>query len=262
MNRFTSRQIARFAPGEMGIAEFAMQVVTIMVSDRSHVGRPPRPEVLELLVRAALTGDPVVLDQLLAAFRRLRIPAEVAVDTYIPAAVDRIGLAWHADEIDILDTSIAIARIQNLLRELVRAWHSDSSVEGAGGELSVLMVVPEAEQHTVGAMVATAQLRRLGVSVCLQLAPSPAALEHLCATRRFDAVFLSLGNVESLDRGRNIVDTVRKRATGRGPFVMVGGSLDRDAELVKQAVGADLVTRDIRDAHAHLTRAETAPSLK
>lgn len=245
MSSFPPKEIARLAPGETGIAQFAMQVVSLLVGDHVHADQPPRPDVLDLLIRGAKTGDPAVLGALLGEFRRLRIPAEVVVDLYLPAAANAIGAQWHADEIDILDCTIAMSRMQNLLRALGRAWRADASNgEGTG---SVLMVVPENEQHILGAMIATTQLRRLGVSVAVRLAPSWAQLDELFRTRRFDAVFVHVANLESLDSCDNLVKTMRRVGKIELP-VIAGGSVPLDAGEIKRRTGADLVTRDVRHA--------------
>jgi MerR family transcriptional regulator, light-induced transcriptional regulator len=240
MTTFGSREIARFAPGEFGIAQFALQVMSILVGDGAHMSRPPREDVLGLLVRGAMTGDPDVLSRLTGEFRRHRIPAEAAVDIYIPAAVNEIGTAWHDDMIDILDATVAVSRLQDLLREFGRGWRADA----AGGDGSVLMVVPEGETHTLGAMIATAQLRRQGVSVAVQLAPSRATLDELMSTRRFDALFLSVGNFESLESGSKIVKTMERRLRRRLP-VVAGGSIPMELDAVRRAIGADMATRDV-----------------
>lgn len=245
MATFMPKEIAHLAPGEQGIAQLAIQVMSMLRGDAAHAGRPPRADVLGLMVRAVLTGDPEALGRLTAEFRRLRIPAEVVVDTYIPAAVTEIGTAWHEDVIDILDATIAMARLQNLVREFGRGWRADDSDPAAQG--SVLMVVPPGESHTLGAMIATAQLRRSGVSVAVQLAPAPAAIEELITTRRFDALFLSVGSVECLESGATIVKTMERRTRPRLP-VVVGGSIPLELVAVRRAVGADFATRDVRAA--------------
>jgi MerR family transcriptional regulator, light-induced transcriptional regulator len=245
MSQFTRREITHFAPGEHGIAQFALQVMSIMMGDGAHLTRPPREDVLRLLVRGAMTGDPEILNRLSAEFRRLRIPAEAAVDVYIPAAVDEIGAAWHEDVIDVLEATVAVARLQNLLRELGRGWHADDT--GIGGQGSILLIVPEGEQHTLGAMIATAQLRRVGVSVSVQLNPSWSTLEDVLGNRRFDGVFLSLGNLESLESGANIVKTMERRMKARLP-VVAGGSVPVEPQVMQGATGADFASRNVKEA--------------
>jgi len=245
MNTFTQKEIARLAPGEQGFAQFALQVVSLLVGDGAHLNRPPREDVLCLLLRVALTGDPEALDSLGAEFRRHRIPAEAAVDVYVPAAAKQIGASWHDDDIDILEATVALARLQNLVRDLSRAWHADDSDGLAEG--AVLLVVPEGEQHTLGAIVATAQLRRLGVSVAVQLAPTLSRLDALTANRRFDAVFVSVGNLSSLEIAAALVKTLERRLKLRLP-VVVGGSIPMDLDAVRRATSADFATRDVRAA--------------
>lgn len=245
MSKFTQKEIVRLAPGEHGIAQFALQVVSMMVGDGAHLDRPPRDDVLGLLVRGAMTGDPKILASLSSEFRRLRIPAEAAVDIYVPAAVRQIGAAWHEDELDVLEATVAVSRLQNLVRELGRAWRADSQADHGDG--SILMIVPEGEQHTLGAMIATTQLRRVGVSVAVQFAPSWSAIEDKIAARHFDAVFMSIGNHDSLEIGANIVRTMERRMKERLP-VVVGGSIPLDMDVVRRTVRADFASQDVRAA--------------
>jgi MerR family transcriptional regulator, light-induced transcriptional regulator len=245
MTRFAQKEITRFAPGEKGIAQFALQVVSILVGDGTHVGKPPRPELLEQLITVAMTGDADVLAILSSEFRRLRIPADVAVDTYIPAAVAQIGDAWHNDEIDILDATLATCRLQNLVREFGRAWNADSA--GTNAKRAVLMVVPEGEQHTLGTMIATTQLRRQGVSVSVQLAPSRALLTETMQNRRYDGVFLSVANLHSLEAAANIVKTVKLKRRSSMPIV-VGGAIVAHDKVAHSTIGADMTTRNVREA--------------
>jgi methylmalonyl-CoA mutase cobalamin-binding subunit len=242
MTTLSSREIARFAPGEHGIAQFAIQVMSILVGDAAQASGPPREDLLARLVRAALTGDPAILAQLSLDFRRLRIPAATAVDVYIPAAVSEIGTAWHDDVIDILDATIAVTRLQNLVREFGRGWQADATDRRQEG--SVLMVVPEGESHTLGAMIATSQLRRMGVSVALLLAPAAREIDHMLETRRFDGLFLSVGNHDSLESAATIVKTMERRMSRRLP-VVAGGSIPVELDVVRRATRADFATRDV-----------------
>jgi len=249
MSQFTPREITRLAPGEYGIERFALQVMSIMIADGSHLGRPPREDLLRLLVRGAMTGDPEILNRLSQDFKRLRIPAEAAVDVYIPAAVDEIGAAWHDDVIDVLEATVAFSRLQNLLRELGKGWRADTSQADATG--SVLMVVPEGEQHSLGGMVATTQLRRMGVSVAVQLAPSLRVIEEMIQSRHFDAVFFSLANFESLESAEKIIKKLTRGSDSR-PRTIVGGSVPVEPDLMKGATGADFATRDVKEALDYL----------
>ncbi|MDP2084865.1 MAG: cobalamin B12-binding domain-containing protein [Gemmobacter sp.] len=255
MDRFRQKELLRLAPGEFGIAQLALHVVAIMVGDAPGGRQPVREDVLRLLVRGASTGDPHVFEKLAAEMRRLHISAECMVGDYIPAAVAQIGEEWHSDRIDILESTIAISRLQNLLRELGRAWSADAANPQMLG--SVLMVVPDTEQHTIGAMIATTQMRRAGVSVAVQLLSSPRTLEELLRQRRFDAIFFSVGNFDSLEACRKLV-TAARGVVGTSVRFAVGGAVPADLDDLRRITGADFATRDVCVALRDLGLMKTA----
>lgn len=242
MDRFRQKELLRLAPGEFGIAQFAMQVVAILVGEPSDTKAPIREDVLRLLVRGCRTGDPQVYEKLLSEMRRLHVSAEAMVNDYIPAAVGEVGDEWHADRIDVLEATIATSRLQNLLRELGRAWSADNANPRMSG--SVLMVVPDSEQHTLGSMIATTQMRRMGVSVAVQLLSSPASLEEMLKHRRFDAIFFSIGNFDSIDACRKLVAAARNMVGDTIHFA-AGGAVLVDPEDLRRITGTDIATRDV-----------------
>lgn len=225
-------------------AQLVPQVLSVLTSDDRHDGKPPIPAVLDLMVSAMISGDRAALLRLGAECRRLHIPASVMVDLYTPAAVNRIGARWHDDEIDILTATIAFARIQTLLRDLGRGWRADDL---AGSTGSVLMLVPDTDQHTLGAMIATGQMRRRGVSVTVALTSNPLSLDAMLEKAAFDAVFISVGNVSSLDSVAKLVKIAKRSGNAALP-VIVGGSVPVAQSEVQDVTGADLVTQDVRGA--------------
>lgn len=245
MDRFRQKELLRLAPGEFGIAQFALQVVAIIVGDTATHNPPVRDDVLNLVVRGALTGDPLVFEKLLSEMRRLHISAEAMVDDYIPAAAREIGEQWHEDIIDILDATVATSRLQNLLRELGRAWSADAFDPRLSA--SVLMVVPETEQHTLGAMIATAQMRRRGISVAVQLLSSRKTLLETLDRQNFDAVFFFVSTFEGVESCRNLVAAARG-VLPKTARIAVGGPVTLETDDLRRMTGADLASRDVVEA--------------
>lgn len=235
---------ARLSQADFFNARFVPQVLSALVNDGRHEGKPPIGPVLDLLVSCMLSGDRSALARLTAECRRLHIPSEVVVDTYLPAAVDRVGARWHDDEIDILTATIAFARMQTLMRDLGRTWHADDLTGSSG---SVLMLVPDTDQHTLGALIATGQLRRRGISVTIKLTSSPLELDATLAKARFDAIFISVGNVASLESAAKLIKIAKRPGNSALP-VIVGGSVPVALSKVMEVTGADHATRDISDA--------------
>ena len=234
--------------GDLGVERFAMQVVT-QIAGTSHIesGAADR-DLLSLMVRYARTGHDELLDLLMMRFRRARLPAEMMVDVFVPSAARKIGDAWHDGELDILQTSVAISRLQTMLRVIGRHWQADESM--AGSQLRVVVAVPEKEQHTLGSVVVTHQLRRMGVSVNLQLQPSTARLLSVLQDGRYDAILISVSNRCLLESCRKLVKSI-KQSVGNGLPVIIGGPLMRqDLPEMTRATGADIVTTSVTDALA------------
>lgn len=249
MNEFRRR------PAESVLTKFAMRVVSELArSDRIETGKP-HSDVMHLLIQHCKTGEQSTLSELYSEIRHRGISAEQVIDVYFPAASDWIGAQWHECEIDILETSIALARLQMLLRELGRAMASDRAGQRDGH--CVLLTLPAGEQHTLGAMIAANQLRRSGVSVKLSFAPNPLEMQKLMRESRFSAVFVSFANRSNLASGADLIKRVRDYS-GRELLVVCGGGIVAEmgqmlssVELAAQ-LGADLATTSIPDAIAFI----------
>lgn len=250
----TESEQVRMMPAEFFNARFVPQVLSVLVNDGRNDGKPPIRPVLDLMVRSMLSGDPAALVRLKGEFRRHALSAEIVADSYIPAATNTIGALWHDDEIDVLAATIAFARLQTLLRELGRAWRADN-LQGSTG--SVLMVVPESDQHLLGALIATGQLRRRGVSVTVKLTSSPYELDATLNSARFDAVFVSIANRSSLESAEKLVKVAHRPGNAALP-VIAGGSVPSVASKIQKATGADHVTRDISEALRFIRLGEVA----
>lgn len=231
---------------DAALERFALQVVA-QIADRPMIetGKPGE-KLLSLLLRHARSGDPALLGGMFDLMRRQRMPAERVVDVYLPAAARRLGNAWHEGELDILATTVAISRLQAILRELSRAWRADHAAE-AGGDTRVLLAVPEREKHTLGALIATQQLRRMGVSVNLQLLISPARAAALAGSGGYDAVFISMANRSNLETCRYLVKSIKRVLPDRVPVVL-GGPLAGDENALRGIAGVDLVTSNVMEA--------------
>ncbi|MCC5984508.1 MAG: hypothetical protein JJU42_09105 [Rhodobacteraceae bacterium] len=239
--------------GDAMVREFAFRVVTELARSSGIQSGRAEESFVGLLIAAARSGDPAALEGLLAAMKRRRISAEQVIDIYFPCAISHIGTDWHNARIDVLQATLAMSRLQRLLRELGRAWVSDR----AGGVSAdcVLLLMPRGEQHVLGAMIAANQLRRSGVSVRVELAPGPGAITDLLRKRRFSAVFLSVSNESSVAGAAACVREVRKACETQLPIIIGGGLVsqalqDRRERRIAVETGADLATSDVHEALA------------
>lgn len=167
------------------------------------------------------------------------------IDLYIPEVARQLGDEWCKDQTSFADVTIGASRLQGLLRELLEETpHQNSRRNGAG----VAVVVIADEFHTLGALVLTAQLRRLGVSVRVLLDAEPDdVVRSLSGEDRFDAIMISASHVETLAQVAKFIERVKNKMKRDVPIV-VGGPVLGTGRDVKAVTGADFATSDVVEA--------------
>ena len=225
-----------------GVIYFASQVVSMLAERNWRTFSEVREPVVSGLITAALSGKKDAFADLLRELKRARVSAAALADIYIPEAARRMGDAWQDDQMSWLDVSIGVGRMQSLLREIGTAWAADQA--GDTGHGTVLLIVPDREQHTLGPMVAMGQLRRFGVSVCLRIAPSHNELRSLMLARQFDGVLISIATKDKLESVSKTVQFI-KSVAGKPMQIVVGGAVTSNVEDLAECTGADLASNDI-----------------
>jgi hypothetical protein len=225
-----------------GVSLFASQVVSLLADRSARSATEPREELIASLVAASLSGTKAAFADLLSEIRRSRISRSALSDVYIPLAARRMGEAWLDDELSWIDVTIGVSRMQSLLREIGAAWVADQASDGGHG--TVMFILPEHEQHTLGPMVAIGQLRRFGISVCLRIAPGPGELRDLMAARRFDGIIISVATREKLRSVARTVELLRTIKGSPAPII-VGGAVMSGVEDPASCTGADFSANDI-----------------
>ena len=235
-------QVRASAADSSGVSFFASHVVSLLVNRSATSERAPREQLVTGLITASLTGTRAAFAGLLAEIRRARISWATLSDVYIPIAARRMGQAWLDDELSWIDVTIGVSRMQSLLREIGAAWVADQA--GDTGHGTVLFIVPEREQHTLGPMVAIGQLRRFGVSVCLRIAPGFGELRNLIDARQFDGIMISAATQEKLEAVARTVQFL-KTIKGSSTPIIVGGAVMSNVEDPASCTGADISSNDI-----------------
>jgi len=228
-----------------GVAYFASQVVSLLAERNLRSPVEPRVSLVKGLIAASLSGRKDQFAELLAEMRRARVSVAALADIYIPLAARMMGESWAEDEMSWLDVTIGVSRLQSLLREIGAAWAADQA--GDTGHGTVLLIIPDREQHTLGPMVAMNQMRRFGVSVCLRIAPTTEELRSLVAQRAFDGVMISVATKDKLDQAARTVAFLKTLSASPLPII-VGGAVLTLMDEVATCTGADLSSNDIGEA--------------
>lgn len=197
---------------------------------------------VELLRLAVLEADVYRRDAAISDMRSGGIALEDIIDHYIPAVARRLGEQWCEDGLGFADVTIGSARLQGLVRDLTQEL--PSAVPRKSG---VAVVVLAEDFHTLGAMVLTSQLRRLGVSVRLLVGATPDLVLEELRIGRYDAVLISASHSESLVKLSRFVKNLRQQTDRNMPIVIGGPIVERSTD-VAAATGADAATSNLEEA--------------
>ena len=228
-----------------GLSDFASDVVALLLTKGAERPIVLDEPLLQRFIAAVMSGTPEAIAALVPEFRRMNVTPAALADLYIPEAARRFGDAWLTDEMTFCDVTIGSARLQNMLRDITEGFSNQDRRDAPRG--LVLVVVLCGAQHTLGGLALAGQLRRRGVSVCLQIGPTDAALRELVADNRFDGALITVATTDEVDTLKKAVNVLKAATKGTLPIAIGGGMVGRHKGLLAVA-GAGIVTNDLSQA--------------
>ncbi|NNE87992.1 MAG: hypothetical protein HKN27_07935 [Silicimonas sp.] len=206
--------------------------------------------LVERMLNAAMDRSDETLRAAADNMLELGIPAEVIVDDIIPKTARTMGEEWVQDISSFASVTLGASRLQTLVRELAAKWSADNA---ASARSAVLLWVPQAAQHTLGATVVSTQLRRRGHSV--QFSPGGGLPEFSRALTEgnYDGVIISASMSDSTDEVRNVVDAAKAHQSDLP--VIIGGTILKQHDDLPRLTGADFATNDLDKATAAFSAA-------
>lgn len=168
----------------------------------------------------------------------------VYLDLLVPCAV-RMGQRWVDDCSDFVAVTVAVGRLQALLRQ----YSSDFCAEAARPPCGrrILLAQPDDETHMFGLSVVAEFFRREGWDVVGGVAGAGIDPVHRVRGEWFDVAGLSVGSELNLAWLRDRIAAMRQYSCNPALVVMVGGPLFSADPARVQWVGAD-VTSDAGSA--------------
>ena len=238
-----SHRAGPFPPG-MLIAADAM-LAAEAAADPAAV--PDTERVVEL-VRRLTAADDAGLDGYLDGVLEGGVSCEaVYLDLLAPAA-RRLGDMWEDDRCDFVQVTLAVGRMQRVLRSLSHLFLAGASREAPAGR--VFLTSLPGEQHTLGLVMVAEFFVRAGWWTDLGHPVSEAELLQSVRAEWYDVVGVSMACDSSLPRLKRELQAIRRTSRNPAVRVMVGGrAFDADPGLVGR-VGADATARDAREAPA------------
>lgn len=233
------------------IAEVARRYAPGRPSGRARGSGGAGAPTMEELCAALYDEDGLARHRVFSRFRAYGVTGEEVIAKLIPAAARRLGELWVEDSIGFVDVTLGAARLQ----EAARA----NEPKGTDGQASmsqpsILLCVPEGEDHTLGAFVAADRFRRAGFWVRLVIGCTPADAAEAAASRSFAMVGLSAGSRRLVQPLADMVGAIRGRLSDPPP-IFIGGHIVELEPQVHALVGADAAASDVRLAISRLESA-------
>lgn len=169
----------------------------------------------------------------------------VYLDLLAPSA-RRLGAMWDNDECDFVEVTVALGRMQRLLRDLSQVFLAESGHAEPVG--NVLLTCVPGEQHTLGIIMVGEFLLRDGWRVLVGAPWTESDLLTMVASEWYDVIGFSVGTESRLNVLRR--DIRRLKTASRNPNlqIMVGGQLFADDPSMAEQVGANAIASDAREA--------------
>ena len=220
------------------------------------------------LARLLIAPDQAPAIALVKAAHDIRHSLEWLTAELLEPSARRLGDLWLADDCSELDVSLALVRLQSIVRKL----GEDAPVVTAAQAPVVLVVPQPGEIHLLGTTLDAEMLWRAGWNPQVDFPNSSGALDDLLANTWVDALDLSMSTVfgrehrmaqlgETIAHARlasmnpNLVVVVSGRA-----FVSAGTDAADDAGAAGRGVGADASFGSAVDAELTIMTALHLPS--
>ena len=226
--------------------------------ERSEGGTPIGREQVAELIRLLLLHDSEVSSAFVAGLRQHGSSVERICLSLLAPAARELGEMWERDDLDVIQVTLGLCRLQTLLRELSADGAHDGGDRALQG--SILLVPELGEQHTFGLQLVGEFFRRAQWDVWMEQPESAAALLDLVAREHFSVIGLTVACEERLPGLATRITSVRRASRNRALCVMVGGPMFLAKPELAAAVGADATASDGHLAVATATTLTNARS--
>jgi methanogenic corrinoid protein MtbC1 len=167
---------------------------------------------VEEFVELILDHDPVMAVAYFEALRARGVSIEAIYLHLLTPSARRLGELWCEDLCDFTKVTLALGRLQQLLRELSPDFRCETESR-QHGRRALLMPAP-GEQHTFGLFMVAEFFRQAGWDVWSGLPGAGDDVISLVRAEWFDIVGLSVGSESRVD---GLAATIRRPALRRKP---------------------------------------------
>lgn len=187
------------------------------------------------LARLVLIPDEREAAAYVTGLRDSGLSTEMLLGGLIEPAARLLGELWDRDEVDFIDVTLGVARLQALL-SLSNGTHKLAT---RGEFRSVLMLTMPGEQHSLGIAMVEQFLEAGGWQVTSEREAAPDRLVQLVGRQWFAVAGIALSNDGNLDAAASAIARLREKSCNKSIGIMVGGPVFSADPGLARAIGAD-----------------------
>lgn len=174
----------------------------------------------------------------------------VSVDTIfvelLAPSARHLGTMWEEDDADFVAVTMALWRLQEVVREL----SARVPVRGSGSDspMRALFSVMPGEQHSFGTVLIEDVFRRAGWVTELLVECDTSQLLAVVAANEFDLIGLTVTGDRHCETVPSVINGLRSVSRNPHVGIMVGGRIFNDEPDLAAQLGADATAQDASQA--------------
>lgn len=221
--------------------------------DTDERGEIPNPEHVQEFASLVLTQDAAAAARYIEAMVDQGYLLETLYLELLAPAARHLGELWEQDLCDFVDVTMALGRVQHVIREFSPVFRdasdgSDGEEAVAGRARRILLTPAPGEQHSMGLMMVKEFFLRGGWEVVGGPGVPTDEVAVQVASEWFDCVGVSVGGDCRLDGLANWISSIRAASKNRAITILLGGPHFVAHPELAALFGADATAADARTA--------------
>jgi len=208
------------------------------------------PTPLELQTFSALTIDdgPLLAQAFVDQMLLKGMSRETVFLELITPAARILGRQWENEEIDFLQVTHGLIRLQSITHAIGYANQHGPSVSG---EVKRVMIASApGSEHLLGASIVAEFFRKAAWQVVLEISPSAKELVQVVHREWFDTIGLSVSIHAQLNGLTELISQIKKSSLNPRPVILLGGPIFTVMNLKASEFGVDGISVDANEAVA------------
>lgn len=225
------------------VEELASQAMSLVLTDRGEARAQTYLDMIHHLAMAFIDDDPDVRRKAISDAMTSGASGQEFIDLFASDTARYLGDLWSRNEISFVDVTIGAARIQESVRTISARRNQGQARSSAP---SILLAVPEIENHMLAAFLAGEGFRSFGCNVNMVFGRSDREVAAEATIDAYEMIGVSISSNRTIRAAADLIKAIRGVLRTNVPIVVGGSRIN--AENLRRETGADYAISDVRQA--------------